>query len=210
MSGITPRRNPWPSARFQEFPGVPLGQSGTPFWRSPSRQQTNNNKAADSGKESAATSIAVAGMPPQRPNRAPSRKTSAGDSRSDRASSSCLRGQIRPEDGAYIPALRRRDQPGRCSSFLPATPAEPRRGTGRRAARSAVGDNCSPPCRRIAHLPWAKHPPFQRLYPVRAAFNVFNSLGNLLSLRRFPQPGRHQGFWDSSGTGWEKHQSACL
>ena len=39
-------------------------------------------------------------------------------------------------------------------------------------------------CRaRMAHLPWAKNPSFQRLYSVFVVFNVFNNLGNLLSLK---------------------------
>ena len=44
------------------------------------------------------------------------------------------------------------------------------------------------------HLPWAKNPPFQRLHPVRSAFNVFNNLGNLLSLKAYPKQVNAWGF----------------
>jgi hypothetical protein len=52
----------------------------------------------------------------------------------------------------------------------------------------------------VAHLPWAHALPFQRLQPVSSSLNVFNNLGNLLSLRLHPQCCQQVGFCDSLAT----------
>jgi len=66
MSGRTLRQTPWSGAMshrsFQTCLGLPRWLSSTRLCRTRSRQHTHNNKAADPGKESAATSIAAEEM----------------------------------------------------------------------------------------------------------------------------------------------------
>ena len=75
----------------------------------------------------------------------------------------------------------------------PAGPAPTPRHTGIKAmVKDLTIDFTHLPSRE--NLFWAKTAPFQRLHPVSSTFNVFNNLGNLLSLNAILQSHQTGGF----------------